>query len=278
MKKYIVAYIPVLHSGYISFLNRHKDADALFLFGEEIIGIFDWLARKDVRAVSPRIMKDALVALGVVPVEILDLVTISSLIKAQPLIIMPDEDEARAVARQYFPDLAVTFENVFLRWDKSRSLKTIDPVAVEVTSRERDVHFIGQAFSEAGRSSDWWRQIGALIVKDGEVVLVGHNRHVPTERTPYEIGDPRGFFRKGVNIDLSTALHAEAGLIAEAARRGISLEGSSLYVTTFPCPTCAKLIAYSGVKRCYFSEGYAVLDGESILADNDVALLQVVPP
>jgi len=66
-----------------------------------------------------------------------------------------------------------------------------------------------------------------------------------------------------------------AMLIAEAAKRGISLEGTNLYVTDFPCPPCAKLIARSGITRLYFSRGYAVLDGESTLKNKGVELVFV---
>ena len=66
-------------------------------------------------------------------------------------------------------------------------------------------------------------------------------------------------------MELSTALHAEAGLIVEAAKKGISLEGATLYVTTFPCPNCAKLVAASGIKKLIYQDGYSVLDGEELL-------------
>ena len=45
-----------------------------------------------------------------------------------------------------------------------------------------------------------------------------------------------------------------------------------MYVTVFPCPPCAKLIAYSGIKRLYCGGGYAVLDGEEVLKSNGVEI------
>ncbi len=70
-------------------------------------------------------------------------------------------------------------------------------------------------------------------------------------------------------------MHSEAGAIAEAARKGISLEGADLYVTTFPCPPCGKLIAYSGIKRVFYKNGYGVLDSERILKDKGVEIIKV---
>lgn len=102
-----------------------------------------------------------------------------------------------------------------------------------------------------------------------------HNKHVPTEYvTAYE-GDPRASFHKGEYLKVSTAVHAEALLIAEAAKQGISLDGAELLVTTFPCPVCAKQIAYSGVKKVYFIEGYSVLDGERILKDKKIKIEKI---
>jgi dCMP deaminase len=48
-----------------------------------------------------------------------------------------------------------------------------------------------------------------------------------------------------------------------------------LYVTVFPCPPCAKLIAYSGIKNVYCGGGYGVLDGEDILKSRGVKVFFV---
>ena len=64
---------------------------------------------------------------------------------------------------------------------------------------------------------------------------------------------------------MSTAIHAEAAIVAQAARDGVSLRGADLYVTTFPCPACARLIAEAGFRRCYFAGSYSVLEGEHVL-------------
>ena len=102
-----------------------------------------------------------------------------------------------------------------------------------------------------------------------------HNHAVPSEMMPYVEGDPRSDFSKGVNIELSTSFHCEAQLIAEAARKGVSLEDAELYVTTFPCPVCARLVAYSGIKKLYYADGYGVLDGERVLKSQGVEIIFV---
>jgi dCMP deaminase len=76
-------------------------------------------------------------------------------------------------------------------------------------------------------------------------------------------------------VDLSTAIHAEAALIAGAARDGTSLAGADLYTTTFPCPACARLIAEAGFLRCFFAGRYSVLDGEQTLRARGISLIWV---
>jgi dCMP deaminase len=75
---------------------------------------------------------------------------------------------------------------------------------------------------------------------------------------------------------LSTAEHAEARLIAAAAREGVATDGAVMYVTDFPCPPCAKLIAGAGIRRLYFRSGYAVLDGEDVLREASVEVVQAI--
>ena len=48
-----------------------------------------------------------------------------------------------------------------------------------------------------------------------------------------------------------------------------------MYMTDFPCPPCAKLIAGAGVAKLYFREGYAVLDGRDVLEAAGVEIVQV---
>ena len=50
--------------------------------------------------------------------------------------------------------------------------------------------------------------------------------------------------------------HAEANAIVQAAKNGVSINGSEIYVTASPCYNCFKLIANSGIKTIYFDEFY----------------------
>ncbi len=98
---------------------------------------------------------------------------------------------------------------------------------------------------------------------------------MPHEQSLYALGDPRGNFSWGERIELSNSLHAERSVIAQAARRGISVSGASLYVTTFPCPPCAMDIVEAGFSRLYYREGYSKVGAEDILRGGQIEIIKV---
>lgn len=57
-------------------------------------------------------------------------------------------------------------------------------------------------------------------------------------------------------IEFGRVVHAEMHAITDAARRGVSVSGMTLYCTTFPCHMCARHIIASGIKRVVYVEPY----------------------
>lgn len=57
-------------------------------------------------------------------------------------------------------------------------------------------------------------------------------------------------------IEYSRAVHAEMAAISDAARRGVSVRGCTLYATTFPCHNCARHIVAAGIRRVVYVEPY----------------------
>ena len=282
LQKVVCLYIPVIHRGYLQFLKKHQAVDKVFLFDQNILDLFEWL-RKDIRSLQPREVAAGLNAVlaedGVaLSIETLGLAQLTDLGKTQLEVIMPDEDITQEIAERFFSNQSVTFDTVFLRWDKKN---TVQEQAIHPDQKLELSQFDRQMMEKANtikeQSADWWRQVGAVITRGGEVLVAAFNHHVPDQYQPLYNGDPRGNFKKGLNIDLSTAIHAEAAAVAQAAQHGQSLEGAELYVTTFPCPSCAKLIAYSGIKKIYYQDGYSVVDGEDILKERGVEIVQLTP-
>jgi|ERR1700722_11073521 len=56
--------------------------------------------------------------------------------------------------------------------------------------------------------------------------------------------------------EFSRPVHAEMATLIDAARRGVSVDGKSIYVTTFPCHNCAKHIIAAGISRVVYLEPY----------------------
>lgn len=277
MTTQLLLYLPVLHAGYEAFLDRHPDAAEILLLGRGFAADHPVLA-KEIRALAPERAAAYLACRPHPrPVRVVEPADLPGALTADTLV-LPDEDVLRELAARH--DLAaghhVVYERTFLRWDRPWSAAT-RPVGYTgaVSAAEVDRRLLGLAAAAAGRSSDWWRQVGAVAARDGTVLATAYNRHHPTEYAPYLDGDPRNNYHRGERTDLSTALHAEAAIVARAARDGLPLAGADLYVSTFPCPGCARLVATAGFGRCYFAGPYSLLDGETVLRQAGVELFWV---
>lgn len=264
----LVAYVPVLHQGYINWFANHHHAKLYLLSQKQIEALRD--GHEEIRAVDPIRMADAIRTLGT-----LGSVQIHNGQDLKDNVIMPDEVISRRFAQLYRGTANISFESVYLRWDSASVAQTHMARYDRVTTDTVHRHFMDEALKAAENSIDWWRHVGAVVVRDGQVILKAHNQHVPSPELPYAEGDPRDFIVAGQRSELSTAIHCEQAIVAEAARQGISLSGCELYVNVFPCPECAKLIAYSGFREVFFLTGHASIDGDRILKDLSVIVTMV---
>ncbi len=184
-------------------------------------------------------------------------------LRTQPLILVSDE-LSRRFAAELLTGAAIQWESVFLRWDESH-VQRAQPVNFGRRSEEPfDREMLAAAYAEAAKSGDWWRQVGALLVKDGTVIGRSCNRDMPDDQSSYRFGNIRDYLKPGEKPEFSNTFHAENRIIAEAARTGTPVAGAHLYVTHFPCPMCAKAIAVAGIAKCFFGEGSASFDAELI--------------
>jgi dCMP deaminase len=93
-------------------------------------------------------------------------------------------------------------------------------------------------------------QVGAVIVKDNQILATGYN------------GMPSGWenvCEHEVEGQLKTkpeVLHAETNAIAKVSQSTESSQGSTLFCTHAPCIECAKLIYQSGISIVYYKEQY----------------------
>lgn len=272
----IVAYVPAIHQGYLDFFVKYPGD--IFLIDAHLLE--DKLPRleRDLRAMNPSDVASMLRTLpNTTGVNVLKVKGGLKALDEETTIIMPDEDVSRTFADKYLMNRKIRYESTFLRWDKQISITEMEissdrTVTSDIFARK----IISLTNLEANKSPDWWRQVGAAVVREDKIILMGYNKPFPEEIYSLgAFGDPRSNFDAGEHIELSKAIHAEAELIARAARSGLSLLGSDLYVTTFPCPVCAKSVAAAGIKCVYYEKGYSLLDAEDVLKSQGVEIVLV---
>lgn len=279
-----IAYIPVLHKGYIDFLNIciEKGVKKLYLVGDDILMAheeLDYINRKDrLRALPIAQIVKAIEAVSTLTVIELSISVIKELQTAATHLVTPNEDIGGFIAERYFENIETEYIDIFLRWNKENIGEDKKPEASVMTLSDFQNDVCAQMLTESAKSFDWWRQVGAALIKNGEVIYITHNEHMPEEQQPNINGDTRALFKKGININYVTAAHAEVVAIASAAKNGFVTDGAELFVTDFPCPYCARLIAKSGIKKVYFMKGYAVLEGDVFLKEAGVDVVKIDMP
>ncbi len=111
----------------------------------------------------------------------------------------------------------------------------------------------------AKRTTCLRRAVGAVLVKDKRILTTGYNG------APSNLAHCRetGCLRETMNVasgqrhELCRGVHAEQNAIIQAAFHGISIKGSVLYCTTFPCSICAKMVINAGITQVIFESFYA---------------------
>lgn len=140
-----------------------------------------------------------------------------------------------------------------------------------------DTNFINIATELASASKCVSKQVGAVIVKDGRILSTGYN------------GTPAGYKNCRDHWDneytsehhewsKTYEIHAEMNAIIWAARKGISIEGATIYVTLEPCSECSKNLIASGISRIVYAKSYEHNHSQTIskfLQDNGVIIEQL---
>jgi len=111
-------------------------------------------------------------------------------------------------------------------------------------------YFMNIADQVGTRSTCDRKHVGALIVRDKTILSTGYNGSLRGAPHCDEVGHDID------NGHCIRTVHAEANAIAQAAKHGVALDDSELYVTASPCLTCFKLVANAGIKAVYFREFY----------------------
>ncbi|HIB04628.1 MAG TPA: dCMP deaminase family protein [Candidatus Marinimicrobia bacterium] len=102
----------------------------------------------------------------------------------------------------------------------------------------------------ATRSTCDRKYIGAVIVREKTILSTGYNGSIKGLPHCDEAG------HEMVDDHCIRTTHAEANAIVQAAKNGVEINKSDIYVTASPCYNCFKLIANAGIKTIYYGEFY----------------------
>lgn len=170
---------------------------------------------------------------------------------------------------------------------------TINPNRIEL-----DEAYMQMAESWAKRSKANRKQVGALIVKDQQIISDGYNGLPAGDKDdvcevvvyappgwltydnqdralldwPYETPDGRRY----ALVTKDEVLHAESNALAKIAEKGgVGAKGGTLYVTMSPCKECAKLIKQAKIARVVYREEYRITTGIDFLRARGVVVEQL---
>jgi dCMP deaminase len=140
-----------------------------------------------------------------------------------------------------------------------------------------DDYFLELANAASSRATCDRGKSGCVIVRDKQVLATGY------------VGSPAGLphcddvghlMRKviqengEISVHCLRTVHAEQNAICQAAKRGISIEGATVYTRMTPCRTCAMLLINCGIKKVVCERKYQLAEeSEQLFAEAGIELL-----
>ena len=115
------------------------------------------------------------------------------------------------------------------------------------------------------------------MVKEKKILATGYNG-VPSGISHCEdVGCLRDEERvpSGERHELCRGLHAEQNAILQAAYHGVSIQGSVLFCTNFPCVICSKMLINAGIRQIFYLEGYPDPLSERMLKEAGMELQRI---
>ena len=89
-------------------------------------------------------------------------------------------------------------------------------------------------------------QVGCILVVDNRIVSQGYNGFLP--------GCPHNSIVR--NNHEQATVHAEQNALCDCAKRGVSCDGSTAYITHYPCLICTRLLLAAGIKEIFYINDY----------------------
>jgi dCMP deaminase len=137
-----------------------------------------------------------------------------------------------------------------------------------------DEYFMDIARLVASRSTCLRRHVGAVVVKDKNILTTGYNGTPSGITHCSELGCLRDRLGvpSGERHELCRGLHAEQNAIIQAAKHGINILDATLYCTNAPCVICAKMLINAGLKSIIYLDGYPDELATEILQESGIQI------
>lgn len=147
--------------------------------------------------------------------------------------------------------------------------------------RERAVYYMSLAVAVRNNANCWGSEVGAVLVCNDRVISTGYNgtparflncreggclrcqeRHLLDEDPAYKSPHPE--VMEGKALDICLCVHAEQNALLSAARHGIEVNESVLYVTHQPCFSCLKESIQAGVRQVVYLKAWYGAEGQEL--------------
>jgi len=137
--------------------------------------------------------------------------------------------------------------------------------------------YMDMAYEQAEKSTCLRAKVGIVIVKDGKVIAQGYNNVAGGIKDCKDTGCIRDLLNipSGTRREICRRICAEQLAISEAARCGVELDGSTAYITTFPCHICSKLLVSSGIHEIIYDNEYEDKLSKEFLMEAGVSIRKI---
>ena len=137
-----------------------------------------------------------------------------------------------------------------------------------------DEYFMEMAQVAAKRSTCLRRSVGAVIVKNKQILASGYNGTPMGLPHCEEVGCLREQLQvpSGKCHELCRGVHAEQNAITQAAYHGVSVKGATIYVTHQPCVVCTKMLINAGIERVVYANPYPDQLAQEMMAQSKMKI------
>ena len=133
-----------------------------------------------------------------------------------------------------------------------------------------DGKIISEAWNETFKGEEYCREFRNHKIKKGPALRRKAGPYQNEGCVRYELN-----LSQGREIEKSCSIHAEVNTIANAARKGIKIDGAVMLITSFPCLICMRAIIAAGIKKIVYMNDFYKPHHLEMLGKNGVKVEQI---